>query len=622
MDSVVSPTELVEKAAEFGHAAVALSDHAVLQGYPDAHFAAQKHGIKMIYGLEAYLVDDGVPVAYHPAELNLQEATYVVFDVETTGLSAIYDKIIELAAVKMVDGQIIEEFQEFIDPGHALSETTINLTGITDDMVRGSKSEVEVLEAFKAFTKDTILVAHNASFDMGFLNAAYNHHQLGESTLPVIDTLELSRTLHPNIKTHRLNTLAKRYDVALEQHHRAIYDSQTTARLLWIFLKEARDKFQMETHRSLNDRVGEGDAYKQARPTHATILVKNATGLKNLFKIVSESLTRYYYRVPRVPKSLLDKYREGLLVGSGCGQGEVFEAMMQKGMDEARSVSKYYDYIELLPKEAYIDLIDRELIQDEANLEDILRNLIKLAHNENKYPVAVGNVHYLEPRDAIFRDILLETSKKGARANTRNPQVHFRTTDEMLEAFSFLERELAEEIVIDNTHKIADSIDSISPVRTDLYTPKMEGAEAEIRQMSFDKARELYGDPLPELVQKRLEKELDSIIGNGFSVIYLISQKLVNKSVQDGYLVGSRGSVGSSFVATMTGITEVNPLAPHYRCPNCQYSHFFTEGEVGSGFDLPEKNCPECGTKMDSDGHDIPFETFLGFKEIRFPILI
>ena len=619
MDSVVSPTELVEKAAEFGHAAVALSDHAVLQGYPDAHFAAQKHGIKMIYGLEAYLVDDGVPVAYHPAELNLQEATYVIFDVETTGLSAIYDKIIELAAVKMVDGQIIEEFQEFIDPGHALSETTINLTGITDDMVRGSKSEVEVLEAFKAFTQDTILVAHNASFDMGFLNAAYSNHQLGESTLPVIDTLELSRTLHPNIKTHRLNTLAKRYDVALEQHHRAIYDSQTTARLLWIFLKEARDKFQMETHRSLNDRVGEGDAYKQARPTHATILVKNATGLKNLFKIVSESLTRYYYRVPRVPKSLLDKYREGLLVGSGCGQGEVFEAMMQKGMDEARSVSKYYDYIELLPKEAYIDLIDRELIQDEANLEDILRNLIKLAHNENKYPVAVGNVHYLEPRDAIFRDILLETSKKGARANTRNPQVHFRTTDEMLEAFSFLERELAEEIVIDNTHKIADSIDSISPVRTDLYTPKMEGAEAEIRQMSFDKARELYGDPLPELVQKRLEKELDSIIGNGFSVIYLISQKLVNKSVQDGYLVGSRGSVGSSFVATMTGITEVNPLAPHYRCPNCQYSHFFTEGEVGSGFDLVEKNCPECGTKMDSDGHDIPFETFLGFKGDKVP---
>lgn len=619
MDALPSAKDLVNKAASFDQPAVAITDHAVVQSFPEAHYAGQDTGVKVLYGIEANLVSDGEPVAYNETDQVLEDATYVVFDVETTGLSAIYDKIIELAGVKMHKGNIIEEFQEFIDPGHPLSDTTIDLTGITDDMVAGSKSEEQVLKEFKDFSEGTILVAHNASFDMGFINTAYDTHNLGQAEQGVIDTLEMSRMLHPNIKSHRLNTLAKRYDVALEQHHRAIYDAETTARLLWLFLEEARDDLDIHKHFELNKQMGQGDSYKQARPSHATLLVQNQEGLKNLFKIVSHSLVNYYYRVPRVPKSILNKYKSGIIIGSGCSQGEVFEAMMQKGYNEALDVAKDYDFIEVMPKGAYVDLIDRELVKDEQTLEDIIANLVKIGEELDKPVVATGNVHYLEPEDSIFRDILLETTKKGAFSQTRNPKVHFRTTDEMVEEFSFLGQDKAEEIVIDNTQKIADSLDHVSPVKSGLYAPKMEGSDQEIRQMSYDKAKELYGDPLPEIVEARLEKELKSIIENDFSVIYLISQKLVNKSVSDGYLVGSRGSVGSSFVATMTGITEVNPLSPHYRCPNCKHSEFFTNGEIGSGFDLEEKECPNCGTKMTSDGHDIPFETFLGFNGDKVP---
>lgn len=619
LDGLVKPASLVKTAAQFNQEAVAITDHAVVQSFPEAHYAGLDTGVKILYGVEANLVSDGEPIAYNESDDVLADSSYVVFDVETTGLSAVYDKIIELAAVKMQNGEIVEEFQEFIDPGHPLSETTTNLTGITNEMVQGSKSEEEVLKAFKEFSKDTILVAHNASFDMGFINTAYNHYQMGEALEPVIDTLELSRALHPDAGSHRLNTLAKKYNVALEHHHRAIYDAQTTAHLLWIFLQEAEEKFEMTTHRSLNDRVGEGEAYKRSRPTHATILVKTQDGLKNLFKLVSHSLVDYYYRVPRIPKSVFNKLKDGLIIGSGCGQGEVFEAIMQKGYDEALKIAKDYDYIEIMPKTAYIDLIDRELVKDEQTLEEILSNLVKIGKELEIPVVATGNVHYLEPEEHMYRDLLLTATKKGGPQNARNPELHFRTTDEMLAEFSFLGEELAYEVVVDNSQLIANSLETISPVKKGLFAPKMDGSDDEIRQMSYDKARELYGDPLPEIVEKRLEKELNSIIENEFSVIYLISQKLVNKSVTDGYLVGSRGSVGSSFVATMTGITEVNPLAPHYRCPNCQYSEFFTNGEIGSGYDLPKKDCPDCGHVLDSDGHDIPFETFLGFKGDKVP---
>ncbi|NEW61983.1 PolC-type DNA polymerase III [Granulicatella sp. zg-ZJ] len=620
MDATNHISDYVAQAAKWGHRAIAVTDHAGVQAFPDAYAAGQKHDVKILYGVEAYVVDDGVDVAYNPSHENLSDATYVVFDVETTGLSAVYDTIIELAAVKMHKGNVIDTFEAFINPGHPLSATTISLTGITDEMVqKDGRSEKEVLQEFKAFSQGTILVAHNASFDMGFLNTGYKKVGIDEATNPVIDTLELSRALHPELKSHRLNTLAKRYGVALEQHHRAVYDSETTGHLCFIFLKEAFEQHGISYHDELNNDLGVKDGYKRSRPFHVTILAKNEDGLKDLFKLVSESNVHYFYRVPRIPRSLLQKHRMHLLLGSACSNGEVFEAIMQKGYDEALEKAKFYDYLEVMPKQVYSTLIAEELVHTEKDLEDIISQIVQMGKDLNKPVVATGNVHYLNKEDHIYREILISTMKANVNRQLHFPEVHFRTTDDMIRCFDFLSKEDVDNIVWRNPQKIADSIEKITPVKKDLYTPKIEGAEQEITELSYKEARRLYGENLPEIVEKRLEKELKSIIGNGFSVIYLISQKLVHKSVSDGYLVGSRGSVGSSFVATMTGITEVNPLAPHYRCPNCQYSEFFDEGQYGSGYDLPEKACPHCQTILDKDGQDIPFETFLGFYGDKVP---
>lgn len=620
MDATNSISDLVAQAGKWGHQAIAVTDHGGVQAFPEAYEAGKKAGVKILYGVEANVVDDGVPVVYNEAHLALSDATYVVFDVETTGLSAVYDTIIELAAVKMHKGNVIASFEEFIDPGHPLSQTTIQLTGITDEMVRGSKSEQEVLALFQEFSQDSILVAHNASFDMGFLNTSYSKYQMPEAENPVIDTLELSRLLHPEMKSHRLNVLAKKYNVNLEQHHRAIYDSETTGHLCWLFLKEAQEKYQMLYHDELNRFVGQGDAYKRARPFHVTILAQTQTGLKNLFKLISMSNVDYFYRVPRIPRSQLNKLREGLLLGTACANGEVFEAMMQKGREEAKARAKFYDYIEVMPKEVYAPLIEQELVKSEADLEEILQNLVQIGAELDKLVVATGNVHYLNEEDAIYRKILV-SSMGGANPLNRHrlPSVYFRTTDEMLAAFAFLGATEAKKIVVTNPNQLAEACEAVVPVKDELYTPKIPGSEEEIRALSYTRAKALYGDPLPDIVEKRLKKELDSIIGNGFSVIYLISQKLVQKSLEDGYLVGSRGSVGSSFVATMTGITEVNPLAPHYYCPKCQYSEFYEDGTYGSGFDMPEKACPVCQHRLNKDGHDIPFETFLGFYGDKVP---
>lgn len=618
MDAPLNVTELVAQAAKWGHPAIAITDHAGVQSFPEAHQAGVKNNIKILYGVEAYIVDDGIPVAYNPQPLSLRDSTYVVFDVETTGLSAIYDRMIELSGVKMENGHIVDKFEEFIDPGHPLSQTTIHLTGITDEMVQGSKTEKDVVERFRAFSEGCIFVAHNAAFDMGFLNTAYRRHGLEEAANPVIDTLEMSRKLHPHLKTHRLNTLAKRYDVPLEQHHRAIYDAEATAYLYWLFMKEAEDE-GMFLHEDLNNKTGTEESYKQARPFHATIYAETQAGLKNLFKLVSKSMVEYFYRVPRIPRSELTKLREGLLVGTACDQGEVFEAMMQKGKEAARQAAGFYDFIEVQPKAVYQPLIERELIKNDKHLEDILKNMVQLGEETSLPVVATGNVHYLNPEDAIYRSILLEAQGGGRPSRSLPPKVHFRTTDEMLEAFAFLGKEKAYEIVVANTQALANQIEEISPIKTKLYTPTIEGSEDEIKQLTYEEAYRIYGNPLPEIIEKRIVKELTSIIGNGFSVIYLISQKLVKKSLEAGYLVGSRGSVGSSFVATMTGITEVNPIAPHYVCPSCQYSEFFTDGSYGSGFDLPAKKCPNCQTELHRDGHDIPFETFLGFKGEKVP---
>ncbi|WP_010282348.1 PolC-type DNA polymerase III [Bacillus timonensis] len=619
MDAVTSVSTLVGQAKKWGHTAIAITDHAVAQSFPEAYAAAKKNGIKMIYGVEANLVDDGVPIAYNSQHRNLEEDTYVVFDVETTGLSAVYNTIIELAAVKVRNGEIIDRFESFANPHHRLSAITIDLTGITDDMVNTAPEVSEVLVKFKEWAEDAILVAHNASFDMGFLNVGYKKAGLEQASNPVIDTLELARFLHPDLKNHRLNTLCKKFDIELTQHHRAIYDAEATGYLVVKLLKDAAEK-EIVYHDQLNDYMGQGKAYQRSRPYHATLLAQTDVGLKNLFKLISISHINYYYRVPRIPRSQLQKYREGILVGSACDKGEVFEGMMQKSPEEVESVAQFYDYLEVQPPSNYKHLLELDLIQNERELKDILKNIVKLGEKLNLPVVATGNVHYLNPNDHIYRKILVR-SQGGANPLNRHslPEVHFRTTNEMLDCFSFLDKEKAKEIVVTNTQKIADMIGEVKPIKDDLYTPKIEGAEDEIRNMSYSMARSIYGEELPEIVEKRLEKELKSIIGHGFAVIYLISHKLVKKSLDDGYLVGSRGSVGSSLVATMTEITEVNPLPPHYVCPECKHSEFFNDGSVGSGFDLPDKECPNCGANYKKDGHDIPFETFLGFKGDKVP---
>lgn len=620
MDATNSIGDFVAQAAKWGHKAIAITDHGGAQGFPDAHSAGKKNGVKILYGVEAYVVDDGVPVAYNPADIPLTDATYVVFDVETTGLSAVYDTIIELAGVKMHKGNVIDTFDEFIDPGHPLSATIVNLTGITDEMLHGSKSEASVMAAFKEFTEGTILVAHNASFDMGFINHTYKRLGMPEAENPVIDTLELARFLHPELKRLNLGTLTKKFGVSLENAHRAIFDAEATGHLAWIFVKEAMEKHEMLLHQDLNREMAGDNAYKAARPFHATILTQTQAGLKNLFKLISLGNVKYFYGgVPRIPRSELVKLREGLLVGTACDKGEVFMTLMQKGYEEAKKLAEFYDYIEVMPKAVYEPLILMENIKSESDLEEIIRNLVRIGEELGKPVCATGNAHYMEQEDGIYREILIKSQSGNPLSRQPLPDVHFRTTDEMLTAFQFLGEAKAKEIVVENPNKIADWCETIIPVKDELYTPKIPGSEQEITDLSYNRAKELYGDPLPEIVEKRLERELNSIIGNGFSVIYLIAQKLVHKSNEDGYLVGSRGSVGSSFVATMTGITEVNPLAPHYHCPDCQYSEFYEDGSYGSGFDMPEKACPKCGSRLTKDGHDIPFETFLGFHGDKVP---
>ncbi|AKG73789.1 PolC-type DNA polymerase III [Salinicoccus halodurans] len=618
MDALRNVGEYVQRAKDYGHKAIAITDHNNVQAYPDAYHAAQAAGIKMIYGMEGLLVDDGAPIAYKPQDIVLENHDFVVFDVETTGLSSKYDQIIELAGVKVRNGEIVDRFERFSNPNEPLTETIKEITGITDDMLVGAPPIDEVITDFKEWVGDAIFVAHNASFDMGFIEAAYKQVGLESYTNGVIDTLELSRTINKEFKKHGLNILAKKYNVELTQHHRAIYDAEATAYIFIKMLSQIK-KLGIENHKEINSTLADPDAYKRSMPTHVTILVKNQTGLKNLFKIVSNSLTDNYYKSARIRKQLLEEHREGLLIGSACDSGEVFTAMMQKPYEEAKKAAKFYDYLEVFPKPLYRRLMDREIIRDESTLEEIIKNIIKLGGELDKPVVATGNVHYIDESEKLCRDILVKSNPGNPLSRGILPDAQFRTTTEMYEEFAFLDEETRREIVIDAPNRVADSIDDVTPIKDDLYTPNIDGANEEMRELSYSNARALYGEDLPKIVTDRLETELESIIGNGFAVIYLISQKLVKKSLDDGYLVGSRGSVGSSFVATMTEITEVNPLPPHYVCPTCKKSRFFTDGSVNSGYDLPDKSCEECGVPLIKEGHDIPFETFLGFKGDKVP---
>ena len=630
MDALPEVEEIVGTAAKWGHKAVAITDHGNVQSFPHGYKAAKKAGIQLIYGMEANIVEDRVPIVYNEVEMDLSEATYVVFDVETTGLSAIYNDLIQVAASKMYKGNIVAEFDEFINPGHPLSAFTTELTGITDDHVKNAKPLVQVLKEFQEFCKDTVLVAHNATFDVGFMNANYERHGLPKISQPVIDTLEFARNLYPEYKRHGLGPLTKRFGVALEHHHMANYDAEATGRLLFIFIKEVAEKHGVTDLARLNLDLISPDSYKKARAKHATIYVKNQVGLKNIFKLVSLSNTQYFEGVPRIPRTVLDAHREGLILGSACTEGEVFDAVVSQGVDAAVEVAKYYDFIEVMPPAIYAPLIAKEQVKDMEELQTIIKSLIEVGDRLGKPVLATGNVHYIEPEDEIYREIIVRSLGQGAMINRTIghgeaaqpaplPKAHFRTTNEMLDEFAFLGEDLARKIVIENTNALAEIFEPVEVVKGDLYTPFIDRAEETVAELTYKKAFEIYGNPLPDIVDLRIEKELTSILGNGFAVIYLASQMLVHRSNERGYLVGSRGSVGSSFVATMIGITEVNPLSPHYVCGQCQYSEFITDGSYGSGFDMPDKDCPNCGNKLSKNGQDIPFETFLGFDGDKVP---
>ncbi|MBE3593843.1 MAG: PolC-type DNA polymerase III [Candidatus Carbobacillus altaicus] len=619
MDAPLAPAAAVKRAHAYGHEAVAITDHGVAQAFPEAYEAGKTFGVKVIFGMEAYIVDDGVGMILLPRRgRRLETDTYVVFDVETTGLSQDTDTIIEIGAVKLKEGKIVDRFQSFAHYAEPLPAKIVALTGITDQMLKDAPPLPEVLQSFVAFVGEATLVAHNARFDIGFLNVSLDRAGLKPLHLPVIDTLEVARALLTELKNHRLDTLAKHFSVTLTQHHRADHDAEATGKIFTHMLRLLAERGLL-TQDDLATFTG-GDRHMRSRPFHATLLVKSEEGLKNLYRLITISHLETFYREPRILKSVLAEHRHGLLIGSACDEGEVFETALNKTEQDLERVMHFYDYIELLPPDIYEPLIHRGVAPDMEAIERAFKKIIATAKRLGKPVVATGNVHHLDPQDKIYREILLRAQNgMPARDPATLPSQHFRTTEEMLASFSFLERAVAEEIVIHNPCSIAREIPSLKPFPDGLFTPVIEGAEEEVRRLAENRARDIYGEVLPPLVAERLERELTSIIGNGFAVIYLIAQKLVKRSLDDGYLVGSRGSVGSSFVATMLGITEVNPLPPHYVCPSCHYTEFVQGGSVGSGFDLPEKTCPQCSAPLHRDGHDIPFETFMGFEGDKVP---
>ena len=615
MDSVVNVEEVVKKAANWGHKSLAVTDHGVVQAFPDAYEAGEEYGVKIIYGLEAYMVDDGEPLIFNSPDQKINESTFVVFDLETTGLSPKNNEIIEIGAVKIENEEIVDHYQSFVKPDKNIPSKITDLTGINNEMVADADKIDKVLDEFVDFIGDSVLVAHNADFDYSFLQSAFQKTNKKEAEYPVLDTLALSRALLNGIKNHKLNTLAKHFNVNLENHHRADDDAEATAEILLNFLEMLKKKnyTKLEDINKLSSEI----SWKELPTYHTVLLAQNPEGLKDLYKLVSNSHINHFYRKPRILKSELIQNRENLLISSACEAGQLYRAYLQnKSKNEIKKIASFYDYFEIQPLGNNKFMIG-EQVETKEELKEINKKIYKLGKELNKKVVATGDVHFLNEEDKIFREIL-QLGQKFDDAD-QQPPLYYRTTNEMLEEFSYLGEKVAKEVVIKNPKFISDSIEKMKPIPEGLYTPKIEGSEKQIRDMSYDRAHEMYGEELPELLIDRLEKELEAIIDNGYSVIYLISHKLVKKSLKDGYLVGSRGSVGSSLVATMCDITEVNPLPPHYRCPECSKSEFITKGEVEVGVDLANKECPECGTQYIKDGFDIPFEVFMGFKGDKVP---
>ena len=616
MDAIVDVKTVVKRAIEWGHPAIAITDHGVVQSFPDAYNAAKGEDIKVIYGLEAYLVDDGEPIIINPVAKSLDEETYVVFDLETTGFNPHNNEIIEIGAAKVQNGEIIDIYQTFVNPEESIPAKITELTGINDQMVADAPKLAEVIDDFLEFIDGTTIVAHNLSFDLSFIEDKLRRLDKADSSNSAMDTLNLARALVPDLKSYKLNKLANYFNKDLENHHRASDDAKVTAEIL-LELIELMKEEEIANLTEINQLTSEID-YKRIYPHHTTILVKNQKGLKNLYKLVSKSHIDNFYKKPRILKSDLLEKREGLIVGSACEAGLLYKEILRgKPDNELEKLAKFYDYLEIQPIGNNKFLLEKGEVNSLEELRNINRKIYELGKKLGKPVVAAGDVHFLDPEDSIYRQILMEG--QGFSDAADQAPLYFRTTNEMLAEFDYFGEDIAKELVIYNPQRIADMVEDVEIIPDKLFTPTIEGADQEVREMAYSRAKEWYGEQLPELVEQRLERELNSIIGNGYAVIYLTSQKLVKKSLDDGYLVGSRGSVGSSFAATMTGITEVNPLPPHYRCSECKHSEFITDGSVGVGADLEDKTCPECGVPLIKDGFDIPFEVFLGFKGDKVP---
>ena len=623
MDAMTSAKDLIKRAMKWGMKSIAITDHGVVQAFPEAHkmLGYDNKDIKIIYGVEAYLAPDNTKTVYNGKGQSI-DTTYCVLDLETTGFSAVTEKITEVGIMKVKNGEVIDEFSTFVNPEKHIPERVTEVTNITDEMVKDAETIEKVFPKILEFLgddKETVIVAHNANFDVGFLKQ--NAKALGyEFNYTYLDTLSLAKDLFPDYKKYKLGKIAENLGIKVEVAHRALDDVDTTVKVFKVMidmLKKKGAEIVEDIDRVAADSEAKKEEYKKLKTYHAIILAKNYVGLRNLYKLVSLSHLHYFYRKPRILKSLYKKYSEGLILGSACEAGEVYQAIeLGKTDEEIEEIASDYDYLEIQPTGNNEFLIRNEKVADEEALRDINRKIVALGEKLNKPVVATCVVHFMDPQDEIYRRIL-EAGQKYDDADNQAP-LYLRTTEEMLDEFSYLGKEKAYEVVVTNTNKISDMCDQISPISPEKCPPHIPGCEQTIKDIAYNKAHELYGDPLPEIVQTRLDKELDSIIKNGFSVMYIIAQKLVWKSNEDGYIVGSRGSVGSSFVANMTGITEVNSLPAHYRCPNCKYSDF-TDYGVKNGFDLPDKECPKCGHKLDKDGMDIPFETFLGFNGDKEP---
>ena len=616
MDGMTSATDLIKRAMKWGMKSIAITDHGVVQAFPEAHklLGFDNHDIKIIYGVEAYLAPDKVsPVSFSKGQSI--DTTYCVLDLETTGFSFRTEKITEVGIMKVKNGEVIDEFSCFVNPEKPIPQRVVEVTNITDDMVKDAETIDKVMPKILEFVGDSVLVAHNADFDIGFLK--YNANKLGLSLdNTYLDTLRLAKDLFPDYKKYKLGKIAENLGIKVEVAHRALDDVDTTVKVLNVMLNMLKEK-GVETLDDITKKIaGEAD-FKKLPTYHAIILATNYVGLKNLYKLVSISHLDYFYKKPRILKSIYKKYSEGLILGSACEAGELYQAIeMGKTDEEIEDIAKDYDYLEIQPLGNNDFLIRNGTVADKEGLRNINRKIVEIGERLNKLVVATCDVHFMDPQDEIYRRML--QAGQGYDDADQQAPLYLRTTEEMLEEFSYLGKEKAYEVVVTNTNKVSDMCDWISPISPEKCPPHIPGCETTIKEIAYSKAHELYGDPLPAIVEERLDKELTSIIKNGFSVMYIIAQKLVWKSNEDGYIVGSRGSVGSSFVANMTGITEVNSLPAHYRCPNCKYSDF-TDYGYENGFDLPDKDCPKCGTKLVKDGMDIPFETFLGFNGDKEP---